>query len=353
MLLGDARHGPLQVGPEERAERRGRPFPGGQRVEQVGRLARHGPRSFGHGFGQGQPAFEVRDLPRRPQLLQQPVALLPQPGPAGGRGGQRGIVGQHGQEGGFRPAQVVRGPAEIEPRGGVQADDVAAERGVGGEERQDGALRAPRLEPQGQDRFPGLFDVGPRPVFAGQAHHLHGDGAAAAADPAGPQVLARGPGQGQRIDARMDEEALVFEADQGLVEPLRHSLAGREAPLAVRRRPGAEEPPLGAEEHRGNGIVEADDRHGEPGRGQEREGDRRPHEEAGSSGPGFLPRASPPSRRADGGRPLGGPGNGDMYLGYVSPDLIPCSHWTISTHWPFVLAWRAASYMASTARPGW
>ena len=137
VLPGDPARRSLQVGREEGPERRRGAGAGGQRVEEVRRVARHGARAAGHGLGQGQAALELGHRPVRPQLLEKPVPLPEKPLPSVRRGRESGIVGQDGQESGLGPAQLFGAPAEIEPRGGVDADDVAAEGRVGGEERQD------------------------------------------------------------------------------------------------------------------------------------------------------------------------------------------------------------------------
>ena len=112
----------------------------------------------------------------------------------------------------------------------------------------------------------------------------------------------------------MNEEALVLEADEDAREARRNALGRREAPLAVGGRPRSEEPALGAEENRGDGIVEADDRDRQPKKRQKKQG--------------------PP---------------GDEESAALQEGKAHC---TISTHCPFVLAWSPASYMASTATPG-
>ncbi len=262
----------LQAGIDKGAERRRGAGPGRQRVEEVRRLARHGPDAIGHRLREGQAALELGQAPLRPEPPQQPVALGEQPRPPLRRGQQSGIVGQDGQERGLGPAQPLRAPAEVEPGRGVDADDVAAERRVGGEERQDLPLRAPRLEPQGQHGLPHLLQVCPRPVLPGQPDDLHRDRAGAALDLPGADVPAHGPGERQRVDAGMDEEALVLEPDEDAVEAIGNGVAGRESPLPVGRRPRPEELALRAEKDRRDRVLETDDRHGEPSESQQQEG---------------------------------------------------------------------------------
>ncbi len=277
----------------------------------MGRLPRRGPDPLGHPLGQGQPAFERRQQAPGLEPPQQAVAFGPQPVPAFRRGQQPGVVRQDGQECGLGPAQPLRGPPEVEPGGRVEPDDVAAEGGVGGEQGQDGPLRTARLEPQGQHGLGEFLEIGPRPVLAGQPHDLHGQGAGPALDPSRPEVLAHGPDERQRVDAGVGEEALVLEPDQDFGEALRDPFARREAPLAVGRRPGPEQLAARAEERRRDGVVEADDRYGEPEQPARQQQSAR--------------RDEPPARLQR----------------------------TISIHCPFVLAWTDASYMASTAMPGW
>jgi hypothetical protein len=61
----------------------------------------------------------------------------------------------------------------------------------------------------------------------------------------------------------MEIEAAVLVADQDAEEPLRDALSRREAPLAVRGRPGPEKLALGAEKNGRDGVVEAGDGQGE------------------------------------------------------------------------------------------
>ncbi len=81
-----------------------------------------------------------------------------------------------------------------------------------------------------------------------------------------------GPGHGQGVDPGVNEEALVLEADEDAREARRNALGRREAPLAVGGRPRSEEPALGAEEDRGDGIVEADDRDRQPKKRHKKQG---------------------------------------------------------------------------------
>ncbi len=213
-----------------------------------------------------------------------------------------GSFGQDGEKRGLGPAQLFRTPAEIQPRRGIDADDIAAERSVGGEEGQDLPLRAPGLEPQGQNGFLQLLEVRPLPVLPGQADDLHGDRARAAPDLSRAEILPQGPGHGQRVDAGMRVETFILEPDEDIVEPLGNAIAGREAPLAVGGRPGPEQPAVGAEEHRRNGIVEPDDRQGEPNDDDEKAGGTEGYEpralEDGDTYPGRLdaPSAVPETR---------------------------------------------------------
>src|SRR4030042_1852767 len=188
-------------------------------------------------------------------------------GASRGTGRRRSGMGSTRARRHSRPGTVPlsrRAPAEIEPRRGVDADDVAAEGRVSGEEGQDLFLRAPGFEPQGQRRFLQLLEICPLPVFPGQADDLHGDRARPALDFSVPEVLTHGPNDGQGVDARAELEPLVLEADEDLEEALGDALSRREAPLAGRRRPGPEELAAGAEEHRRYGVGEADDGQGKP-----------------------------------------------------------------------------------------
>ena len=126
--------------------------------------------------------------------------------------------------------------------------------------------------------------------------------------------MPRGPGHGQGVDPGVNEEALVFEADENAREARRNALTRREAPLAVGGRPRSEEPALRAEEDRGDRVLEADDRDRQPKKRNKKEG------------------------------PSGNEESAALQEGKA--------HCTISTHCPFVLAWSPASYIASTATPG-
>jgi hypothetical protein len=129
----------------------------------------------------------------------------------------------------------------------------------------------------------------------------------------------------------MEIEAAVLESDEDAEKTLGDAVARREAPLTVCGRPGPEELALRAEEHRRNGV-------GEPNAGQKE------------------PEKADEYKDYANGVESAALKKGDTYPRYMSPARA-CPgflvHRTISIHCPFVLAWMDASYIASTATPGW
>ena len=165
-------------------------------------------------------------------------------------------VGQHGQRGAFRPGKFVGRPAEIAPGGGFKADHVAAERRVGGVQRQDLVFAAVGFQPQGQGHFEQFLPDGAGLATAAQADDLHGQGAGAAAHLAFAGVQAKGPGYGKRVDAGMMAESFVFKGDDATREFLGHAVGSRKTPLAVGGDAGPQQPSVPALQHGAHGVVE-------------------------------------------------------------------------------------------------
>ena len=225
-------------------------LPRRQGIEKMRRQPRHHARPGRQGFASGQVALQGSDEFLLPQAPQQPVALgleLPAPACAGD---QLGIVGQDRQESRFGPAEGLGAAVEIEPGGRVDAHDIATEGGVGRVQVQDLFLRAGELEAQGQEHLPDLFQVGAAGILAGDAHHLHGQGAAAADHAALPDVRPQGPADRPQVDAAVAEEAAVLILQQGLKKALRDRLHPGKAPLLVCGQAGAQQPAVGGEQHR-------------------------------------------------------------------------------------------------------
>ncbi len=238
-----------------------------------------------------------------PQALQQPVPFQLQPAPVPGAGDERGIVGQDRQERRLAPAQGLGAAAEIKPGRRVDAHDVATERGVGRVQVQELPFREGEFEAQGQDHFADLFQVGAPWVLAGEAHHLHGQGAAAAGHPPFFNVRPQGAGDRPRVDAAMAVEAAVLVLQQRLEKALRDRLHPGEAPLLVGGQAGAQEAAVGREQHRRKRVVEKPPRQAHPEQQAENE------QQAAQQQEGAAPLAKKRLQR------------------------------TISTHLPVLLAW--------------
>ena len=88
---------------------------------------------FGAVFAVGGLLFALAGFTRSDYMTrakvarEQPVALSFQQRAVPGAGDQLGVVGQDGQESRLGPAQLGGAAVEIEPGGGIQPDEVAAE----------------------------------------------------------------------------------------------------------------------------------------------------------------------------------------------------------------------------------
>ena len=98
---------------------------------------------------------------------------------------------------------------------------------------EDGVFAAKPFELEGAERLDRLGPPGSRPAV----HHpadLHGQRAGPRDDAPGADVLPAGPGHGDRIDADVRAEALIFDGDRRLSQPGRHPVQRHgEAPLLV------------------------------------------------------------------------------------------------------------------------
>ena len=154
------------------------------------------------------------------------------------------------QQGRFAHRQPPRLLAEIGERRRAHAFQVAAERRQPEIEPQDLVLRQPPVELQRQQRLADLADQGFLVHAQQQPRHLHGDGRAARQRAPVAQQQPSGPPDRQRIDAVMAAEALVLEGDQhGEVARIDLLHLRRQAPAAVGRGVGAQQPVV-AVEHR-------------------------------------------------------------------------------------------------------
>ena len=97
----------------------------------VGRVG-HRERLVRQGFVLGEHALRGVEHALRFQLVQQRVALLQQALPGAAGVNQARGVGQHREHGALAPGEVVRAAPEVAPRGGLEADDISPEGGVGG-----------------------------------------------------------------------------------------------------------------------------------------------------------------------------------------------------------------------------
>ena len=207
---------------------------------QVERQGREGLGRIGKGLQTGILVGLFINVSVVQQSLEQPVALGKQGLASFARmNGGRGI-GQDSQGSGFGPGKIFRRNPEVAPCGSVQPHDVAPERGVRGIEGQDAFFGVAALQTGSQNRLDGFLPQGPF-TLTGQADDLHGQGTAAAGHVAAAEVVFDGPADGQGIYPRMPAEMSVFELDKGRCIPGWNLPAGRETPLAVIGRPGAQE----------------------------------------------------------------------------------------------------------------
>ena len=138
--------------------------------------------------------------------------------------------------------QPLRLLAEIRERGCPDAFEISAIRRERQIEAKDLVLAQLALELNGAHRLPELDVERALGARLEQARDLHGDGRAARHDLPIRDELQRGAAEGERIDARMLEEALVLIGKQH-VEITRIDLIARggEPPAALARHIGAEQ----------------------------------------------------------------------------------------------------------------
>ena len=278
-------------------------------------------------LGRGRQRLALREIGRErvdraplAEPVEQAIALREQELAVAARVHERRRVRQHGQRRGLGPRQLRGVAPEVAPGGGVEAHGVAAEGRVGGVEAEHLLLREREREAQREDGLHGLLGERAGPSLAGQAHHLHGERAAAAHDAAAAEVRDRRAAERERVDSRVPVEAAVLEAGDRGRELRRHRGCDAEAPLAVRRDRGAEQLAVAIEHDRRQRVVERHDRDEEPER--EQHGRR----ETGQANRAVACRHGVQS----------------------SPLLLLSPGSTTSTHWPFARALIVASYIAST-----
>ena len=158
------------------------------------------------------------------------------------RPAELGRLRQRHEECGLAERQPLRLLAEIRERGCPDAFEISAVRRERQIEAEDLVLAQLALELDGAHRLPELDIERALCPRLEQARDLHGDGRAARHDLPMCDELQRGAAEGERIDARMLEEALVLIGEQH-VEITRIDLiaGGGEPPAALARHIGAEQ----------------------------------------------------------------------------------------------------------------
>src|SRR5690606_24989695 len=131
--------------------------------------------------------------------------------------------------------------AEVTPRGGLEPDDVPAERGIRGIERKNLLLRIRELEPSREHHLDELVEDAAILACARQSRDLHRERASAAHDSARLEIEICRASERQRIHSEMRVEAFVFVLDQRAHELLRQRFPCRKAPLTVLRDARAEQ----------------------------------------------------------------------------------------------------------------
>ena len=168
-------------------------------------------------------------------LRQHPVAASKSLGPVSDRVVVGRPLGQAGQIGHLRQAELAHGLAEIVVGRRPHAEGPVAQPDLVQIKFEDPGLGQGLLDPAGKDR---LLDLAPETVLPRQQDvlgHLLGDGGAAL-QLAAPQdiegVPAHGPGQAGQIDAPVFEELPVLGGEEGAHQERRHLVVGGEdAPL--------------------------------------------------------------------------------------------------------------------------
>ena len=129
---------------------------------------------------------------------------------------------QRGEPRRLRRRQILRRAAEIAPAGPDDSRRLLAVRREIDVEDEDLALRIAVLEPQRDDRLAQLPGERARP--AGQHHlrHLLRDGRPSFDQAQMPQVVQRGAGHGDRIDAEVPLEPAVLRGDRRPGHVVRH-----------------------------------------------------------------------------------------------------------------------------------
>ncbi len=162
---------------------------------------------------------------------------------------------QGNEERGLGQRQPARLLAEVGERRGPDAFEVAAEGCEPQIEPQDLILREAALQLQRAQRLPDLAGRVALMLALHQAGDLHGERRAAGDDaPVADELPARAPDR-PGIDAMMHPEALVLEGDQhGEVARVDVFDVDRQAPAAVGRRVGAQQPVVAIEHRHRNGL---------------------------------------------------------------------------------------------------
>ena len=131
-----------------------------------------------------------------------------------GRCEPRRRLDQAGQHRRLADRQFLWRAAEIMVRGGAQPVDVVAEIGARHVAREYLLLGQPALEPEGQDHFLRLAAERALRAEESEFGELLGDRAAAFAQAPGLEIVDRGAGDADRVDAEMAVKAPVLDRDE-------------------------------------------------------------------------------------------------------------------------------------------
>ena len=148
------------------------------------------------------------------------------------------------------------GLPEVAPRRGFEPDDVAAEGGMAGVERQDLVFVVAELEAERQCHLDELLKYRALTMAARETHDLHRQRAGAAHDLAVDNGEVQRTAKRQRVDSRVALEPLVLERHDRGLELLGDMPHRRKAPLFVVRDVSAEERSVPRQEHRRHRHVE-------------------------------------------------------------------------------------------------
>ena len=161
---------------------------------------------------------------------------------------RRGHPNQPGDERRLRQRQIESALAEDVLRHRFHAVDVAAEINAIEVQLENLLFRQALLDHQREDRFLALAEpVAARGGQKQRARELLRQRAAAFFESAGPHVADDGAADGDRIDADMRVESMIFDRDDGVAQVGGDAGEGHVAPMLFERKPRL---PVGAVKHR-------------------------------------------------------------------------------------------------------